>query len=150
MSGTTRAEPLIWPRFWQGLRRWFSSTKQVLWNFRSGFLPISSLFSNRWLTVLDGESFEEYPLNASISQGSILDPTLFLLYINDLALGARCNIAIYEDENSIYSKWDQVSELCELDLASKLEFDLQDNGLGQEETRWFQCWKNSIFYSTVR
>ena len=45
---------------------------------------ISSFLSNRQLwVVLDGKSSEEYPVNAVVSQGSILGPTLFLLYTND-------------------------------------------------------------------
>ena len=59
---------------------------------------ISSCLSNRRLQlVLDGKSSQEYPVSADVPQGSILGPTLFLLYINDLPDDVICNIAIYAD-----------------------------------------------------
>ena len=61
--------------------------------------------------VLDEKSSQEYPVNARVPQGSILSPTLFLLYINDLPDNFICNIAIYADDNTLYSKCGQASDL---------------------------------------
>ena len=77
--------------------------------------------------VLNGKSSQEYPVNTGVSQGSILDPTLFLLYINDLLDHVICDIAIYTDDTTLYCKCDQTSDLWQqLELASELESDLRD------------------------
>ena len=68
---------------------------------------ISSFLSSRWLlVVLDGKSAQEYPVNAGAPQGFILGPTLFLLYINDLPDDVICNIAVYADDITFYSRCD--------------------------------------------
>ena len=87
---------------------------------------IFSFLSNRQLKlVLDGKSSQEYPVNAGVSQGSILGPTLFLLYFHDLPDDVICNIAICADDTTLYSKCDQASDLWQqLELASELESDL--------------------------
>ena len=96
------------------------------------FGHISSFLSKRRLrVVLDGKSSQEYPVNAGVPQGSILGPTLFLLHINDLPDDVICDIAIYADNTTLYSKCDYASDLRqELELASELESDLRDTGLG--------------------
>ena len=59
--------------------------------------------SNRplWVT-LNGKFSYEYTVNAGVSWGFILGPTLFLLYINNLLDDAICNIAIYADDTNVY------------------------------------------------
>ena len=76
------------------------------------FSLISCFLSNRRLrVVLDGKSSQEYPVNVGVLQGSILGPTLFLLYINDLPDDGICNITIYADETTLYSKCDPASDM---------------------------------------
>ena len=75
--------------------------------------------------VLDGNSSQEYSDNAGVPQGPILGSTLFLLYINDLPDDVICNIAICAKDTTLYSKYDQASDLWQqLELASELESDL--------------------------
>ena len=128
-SGATRAAALDISKAFD--RVWHAGLLHKLKTYGiSGqiFGLISSFLSNRQLrVVLDGKSSQEYPVNASVPQGSILDPTLFLVYINDLPDDAICNIAIYADNTTLYSKCDQASDLWQqLELASKLESDLRD------------------------
>ena len=76
--------------------------------------------------VLDSVSSQEYPVNAGVSQWSILGPALWLLYINDLD-DVMCNIAVYADDATLYCKCYQASDMWQqLELASELESDLQD------------------------
>ena len=73
---------------------------------------------------MDGTSSQEY----SVPQRDILGPTLFLLYI--------CDIAVYADETTFYFKCDQASNLWQqLELASELESDLR--GTVDLVRKWF-------------
>ena len=75
--------------------------------------------------VLDRKFSQEYSVIAGVPQGSILGPTLFLLDINDLPDDVICDIAIYADDTTLYSKCNQASDLWQqLELASELESDL--------------------------
>ena len=66
---------------------------------------ISSFLSNRHLqVVLDGKSSKEYPVNAGVPERSIVG-------INDLSDDVICDIAIYADDTTLYSKFNQASDL---------------------------------------
>ena len=96
--------------------------------FRSNIWPYFVFLRNRWLQVVhDGKSLQEYPLNAGVSQSSILGPTFFLEYVNDLPDDFIRNIPISADDTTIYSNCDQASDLWQqLEMAAKFKFDQQD------------------------
>ena len=120
---------------------------QVLWNFWSVFGPILLFVSNRRLrVVLDGKFSQEYSVNVGDPQGSILDPILFLLYINDLPCDVICNIAIYADVATFYSKFEQASEWWQQpELAFELESDLPDTAdCGRKGLVDSNAWKTHL------
>ena len=96
--------------------------------------------------VLDGKSSQEYQVNAEVLQGSVLGITLFLLYINELLDNVICAIAIYDDDTTLYSKCDQLSDLwTQLELASELESDLRDTAdLGKKLFADFKAGKTQL------
>ena len=53
--------------------------------------------------VLDGQSSPFYITNAGVPWGSVLDPTLFLVFINDLPDEVLSRIGIYADDTTLYS-----------------------------------------------
>ena len=91
---------------------WWSSSQNKSYGISGIFDLISSFFSDRRLgVILDGKSSQEYPVNAGVPQDCFLGPTLFLLYINDLSANVVCDIAIYDDDTTLYSKFEQASDL---------------------------------------
>ena len=107
---------------------------------------IYSFLSNRQLqVVLDGKSSQKYPVNAGVLQGSILGLTLFLLYISDLPDDITCDMAVFDDDSTLYCKCDQASDLWQqLQLASELESDLRDTAdWGRKWLVDFNAGKNS-------
>ena len=72
---------------------------------------LSYFLSHRLRVVLDGESSQEYPVNAGVPQDSILGSALFLLDTNDLPDNVICDIAIYADDTTLCSNCDQASDL---------------------------------------
>ena len=148
-SGTTRAVALDISKAFD--RVWHASLLHKLKSYGiSGQILglISSFLSNsRLRVVLDGKSSQECPVNAGVPQWSILGPTLLLLYINDLPDDVICNIAICADDTTLYSKYNQASDLWQqLELACELESDLRDTvDWGRKWLVEFNAGKTQLF-----
>ena len=65
---------------------------------------IQSFLDNRHQrVVLNGQSSKWSLVEAGAPQCSILGPLLFLVYINDLPQGLRCNRKLFADNTSLFS-----------------------------------------------
>ena len=85
---------------------------------------IKSFLSGRKMrVVVNGQSSEVFDINAGVPQGSVLGPTLFLLFINDLPANiVRSFVNIFADDTTIYGHTSK--DLSHLDLASNISIDL--------------------------
>ena len=67
------------------------------------FLIQSFLKDRKQRTVLNGQSSNWGDISAGVPQGSILGPLFFLVYINDLAVGLKCNVKLFADDTSLFT-----------------------------------------------
>ena len=66
---------------------------------------LKSYLHGRTLSVVvSGQQSETHPITAGVPQGSILGPTLFLMYVNDAEhhLPAGVRLAVYADDTTVY------------------------------------------------
>ena len=63
----------------------------------------SFLKDRKQRTVLNGQSSSWGDISAGVPQGSILGPLFFLVYINDLAVGLKCNVKLFADDTSLFT-----------------------------------------------
>ena len=107
---------------------------------------ISSFLSDRKIKVtLDGQSSSDFYINAGVPQGSVLGPTLFLLFINDLPDHVTSQLAIYADDSTLYSCLDKTDDLFDMvELAANLEYDLRST------VEWGKKWLVSFNTSKTK
>ena len=60
------------------------------------------LFNRKQRVVIKGKASRELPVTSGVPQGSVLGPTLFLAYINDLPKHVRCSISLFADDTLVY------------------------------------------------
>ena len=76
--------------------------------------------------VLDGHSSNCYSIDSGVPQGSVLGPTLFLPFINDLPDSILSKLAIYADGTTLYSSLGKTNDVSDkVEMAADLEDDLR-------------------------
>ena len=64
----------------------------------------SYLFDREQCTQVEGTDSPFLRVSCGVPQGSILGPTLFLCYVNDMASCLNCRLSLYADDSAlIYS-----------------------------------------------
>ena len=63
----------------------------------------SFLVNREQRTVLNGKTSQWGAIEAGVPQGSILGPLFFLIYINDLIDGLKCDVKLFADDTSIFT-----------------------------------------------
>ena len=71
------------------------------------------LSGQRLQVVVGGQHSATFPIRAGVPQGSILGPTLFLLYINDAecCISPDTRLAVYADDTTLYSMIQAITDI---------------------------------------
>ena len=85
---------------------------------------IEAFLVGRKQRVIVGNSCSDWiPVPSGVPQGSVLAPTLFLLYVNDLPSVLNCGIKIFADDSKLYRAvrhpGDALSLQADLDAAAR-------------------------------
>ena len=80
------------------------SAKLSAYGFTPSFCKLISTFlSNRFISVVvDGASSASFPVSSGVPQGSVLSPTLFLLFINDVLHATDSDVHSFADDSNLH------------------------------------------------
>ena len=90
---------------------------------------IASFLHNRQQrVVIEGDTSEKVPVTSGVPQGSVLGPSLFILYINDIATKLNSTVRLFADDTVAYLaiKGSKDAESLQQDLTK----------LGEWEKKW--------------
>ena len=91
---------------------------------------IKNFLSNRQQAVMfEGEKSDFVPVTSGVPQGSVLGPTLFLFYINDIANELDSTVRLFADDTMVYLVVKSQSD------AKKLQKDLDCFGSWERDWR---------------
>ena len=79
-------------------------------------------------------SEREREISAGVPQGSILGPLFFPVYINDLAVGLKCNFKLFADDTSLFTVVEDSTNTAANDMNHDLDL------IGQ----WAYAWRMSL------
>ncbi len=120
----------------------------ALCSFLSSFLAVRSIAA-----LVDCHCSTSKPINSGVPQGSVLSPTLFLSFMNELSL-TNCPIHSYADDTTLHysTSFDRHPILQELqisrnDAAERLTSDLSIiSDWGRRNLSFFQCLKTQFLH----
>ena len=74
--------------------------------------PFKSYFSNSSFLVNLGNNFPKpASVSCGVSQGCILGPLLFLIYVNDMSQAVKCYLFLYADDSCLANQHKDVNEI---------------------------------------
>ena len=63
---------------------------------------ITDFLENRQQVLLNGITSSKLSVDSGVPQGTVLEPTFFLLFINDLPEHVNCNVRLFADDCLLY------------------------------------------------